>query len=41
MKNIDNVILGDMSIVRDKGVSYLNKNYFWPVSEDEFLDFSK
>ena len=28
MKNIDNVILGDMSIVRDKGVSYLNKNYY-------------
>ena len=41
MNNIDNLILGDMSAVRSKGVSYLNQNYFWPVSEDEFEDFSK
>ena len=41
MNNIDNLILGDMSAVRSKGVSYLNQNYFWPVSESEFIDFSR
>ncbi len=41
MNNINRVILGDTSAVRDKGLSYLHQNYFWPVSDDDFSDFSR
>jgi len=41
MNNINNLILGDMSAVRNKSISYLSENYFWPVSESEFIDFSR
>ena len=41
MNNIDPVILGDMSAVRDKGLTYVHQNYFWPVSEEEFSKFSR
>jgi len=33
------VILGDMGAIREKGVEYLNNNFFWPIPEDEFRAF--
>ena len=35
------VLLGDMSAIREYGVDFLNDNYFWPVSESDFRNFSK
>jgi hypothetical protein len=34
-------IFGDMSAIRNNLTDYLNDDYFWPVSEHEFEDFSK
>jgi hypothetical protein len=34
-------ILADMSIVRDKGIDFLNSSVNWPVPEEEFQEFSK
>jgi len=33
------VIIGDIEIIRNKGISYFQDNYFWPVSENEYKDF--
>ena len=33
------VIVCDIDIVRKKGISYFQDNYFWPVSEHEYKDF--
>ena len=41
MSHTNSIIIGDMSSVRDKGVSYLHENYFWPVSESRFSEFSE
>jgi hypothetical protein len=41
MNNLDNLVLGDMSSVREKSIHYLSDNYFWPVSDDDFSEFYK
>ena len=33
------IILGDISVINEKGADYLLDNYYWPVSDDEFKDF--
>ena len=33
------IILGDISVIKEKGADYLLDNYFWPVSDNEFKDF--
>ena len=33
------IILGDISVINEKGVDYLLDNYYWPVSDNEFKDF--
>ncbi|MDC1536834.1 hypothetical protein N8516_06685 [Candidatus Thioglobus sp.] len=35
------VILGDMSAIRASGIDFFEDNYFWPVSDNEFNEFSK
>ena len=34
-------IIYDMSYIRDKGLHVLDDNYFWPVDENKFQNFSK
>jgi hypothetical protein len=40
VKNKDNVVIGDLGVVKEKGVGYFYERRPWPVSESEFRKFS-
>ena len=41
MSSNKRVVLGDMSAIRASGLEFFQNNYFWPVSDLEFNEFSK
>lgn len=41
MSSNKRVVLGDMSAIKARGLEFFQNNYFWPVSDSEFNEFSK
>ena len=37
--NNNKKILGDISAIKQKGLDFYNKNYFWPIDDDTYNKF--